>query len=129
MMALTLRSTCAAIAVIQWACGGAPRAPAPAPANAIVPAASATAPGASDHALSRSAVRATVAPGLGAFLQHVEVEDKPVWVGGKFHGFRIAVLRDDRFWSGVDLKAGDVVTSVNGMPIERPQQAQAVFDS
>jgi type II secretory pathway component PulC len=32
-------------------------------------------------------------------------------------------------WSGVDLRPGDVVTSVNGFPIEHPEQAQTVFDS
>ncbi len=29
----------------------------------------------------------------------------------------------------MDLKAGDVVTGVNGFPIERPEQAQTAFDS
>jgi type II secretory pathway component PulC len=52
-----------------------------------------------------------------------------VIVGGRFHGFRIGALRDAHFWSGVDLMPGDVVTSVNGFPIERPEQALAAFDS
>ena len=52
-----------------------------------------------------------------------------MFVGGKFHGFRIAALRDKPFWSGVDLAAGDVVTSVNGLPIEHPEQALTAFDS
>ena len=82
-----------------------------------------------DHALARSTVHAAVTDGLGVFLQRVEVDDQPVMVGGKFHGFRIAALRDPDFWAGVDLKAGDVVTSVNGFPIERPEQAQTAFDS
>jgi type II secretory pathway component PulC len=82
-----------------------------------------------DHALPRSAVHAVVTDGLGVFLQRVEVEDQPVMTGGKFHGFRIAALRDTDFWTGVDLKPGDVVTGVNGFPIERPEQAQTAFDS
>jgi type II secretory pathway component PulC len=82
-----------------------------------------------DHAVARSAVRAVVAQGLGVFLQRVDLDDQPVFVGGKFRGFRIAGLRDAKFWSGVDLKPGDVVTSFNGFPIERPEQAQTAFDS
>jgi type II secretion system protein C len=79
--------------------------------------------------LVRSAVRAVVAQGLGAFLQHVELDDQPVRSGGKFRGFRIASLKDPQFWSGVDLRPGDVVTRVNGLPIERPEQAQTAFES
>lgn len=79
--------------------------------------------------LSRAAVHAVVAQGLGAFLQRVELDDHPVFVGGKFHGFRIVALNDPAFWRGVDLRPGDVITSVNGFPIERPEQAVTVFDS
>ena len=84
---------------------------------------------AASHSLSRSAVHAVVAQGLGYFLQRVDLEDRPVFEGGRFHGFRIARLRDEKFWDGVDIKAGDVVTAVNGLPIERPEQAQTAFDS
>jgi type II secretory pathway component PulC len=79
--------------------------------------------------LPRSAVREVVAQGLGAFLQHVRLDDQPVRTGGKFRGFRIAALRGDRFWAGVDLKPGDVVTAVNGFPIEHPEQALTAFES
>ncbi|HLK40965.1 MAG TPA: serine protease [Polyangiaceae bacterium] len=112
-------------------CGGAaplPPAPPPPPAASARPPAPPDAR-AADHKLARSAVHAVVAQGLGAFLQHVDVDDHPVMSGGRFHGFRIAALRDAAFWAGVDLKPGDVVTSVNGLPIERPEQAQTAFDS
>jgi hypothetical protein len=89
---------------------------------------SAAAP-ATDHAVSRTAVEEVVSEGLGMFLRRLDVDDHPVFVAGKFHGFRIAGLRDAQFWSGVDLKPGDVVTSVNGFPIEHPEQAQTAFDS
>jgi type II secretory pathway component PulC len=82
-----------------------------------------------DPTLSRAAVHAIVAQGLGAFLQRIELDDRPVLVHGRFHGFRIAGLRDADFWRGIDLRPGDVVTSVNGFPIERPEQAVTVFDS
>jgi S1-C subfamily serine protease len=90
----------------------------------------AAAPGApSDRAVARSAVHAVLSQGLGMFLRRVDVDDQPVFVGGRFHGFRIAGLRDPQFWSGVDLQPGDVVTSVNGFPIERPEQALTAFES
>ncbi len=114
------------------ACASAVRAPpvvqAPAASPAPPPAASAPAAPA-DHAVARSAVHAVVSEGLGMFLRRIDLDDQPVFVGGKFHGFRIAGLHDPKFWSGVDLKPGDVVTSVNGFPIERPEQAQTAFES
>ena len=112
-------------------CSGAEAAPIPAaaPPTARVAPPAVAAPSTDDHKLPRSAVHVAVSMGLGAFLQHVVVDDQPVRVAGKFHGFRIAALSDGSFWSGVDLKPGDVVTSVNGMPIERPEQAQTAFES
>lgn len=105
-----------------------------APSTGGVPRAAASAklqtpPPLPDHTLARSAVRAVVDQGLGYFLQRVELDDHPVMSGGKFHGFRIASLHDPAFWAGVDLKPGDVVTAVNGFPIERPEQAQTAFES
>jgi S1-C subfamily serine protease len=122
------------VAIALSACGGAtPRAAVvhapltPSPAAARPASAPPDAP--LDHALARSAVHAIVSQGLGYFLQRVDLDDQPVFAGHKFHGFRIARLRDAQFWDGVDLKAGDVVTGVNGFPIERPEQALTVFDS
>ncbi len=127
-------------ALVLCACAAAPPAPATAPAPAATTASDAVpSPVASaeaipaDHAVRRSAVHALVTEGLGAFLQRVDVDDQPVFLSGKFHGFRIAGLRDGKawsgFWSGVDLKPGDVVISVNGFPIEHPEQAQTAFEA
>jgi type II secretory pathway component PulC len=63
----------------------------------------------------------------GEFFQSVDLDDHAVFADGKFHGFRLLALRDGLERSG--LRAGDVVTSVNKMPIERPEQAIAVFRS
>jgi type II secretory pathway component PulC len=116
------------LALVLCSCAGAPRAATAVPApTSPPPAPPPIAP--SDHAVARSAVHAVIAEGLGMFLQRVDLDDQPVLVGGKFHGFRIARLRDAKFWSGVDVKPGDVVTSLNGLPIERPEQAQTAFDS
>jgi S1-C subfamily serine protease len=114
-----------------------PVASAPAPispaGSVVVTTAPAAAPAAPDHAVARAAIHAVLSDGLGAFLERVDVDDQPVFVAGKFHGFRIAALRDGAawsgFWKGVDLKPGDVVTSINGFPIERPEQAQTAFES
>jgi type II secretory pathway component PulC len=125
----TLVRTFAALALGVPACGVSK----PAPSTPVVAASARPvarpAPVAPVHQLARSRIRAAVGQGLGAFLQHVELDDNPVQVGGKFHGFRIAALHDASFWNGVDLKAGDVVTLVNGFPIERPEQAQRAFES
>jgi S1-C subfamily serine protease len=119
-----------ALALSLCACGSASPAPAfPPAASSATVSPSPVVAGPKDHTLTRSAVHAVVGQGLGAFLQRVELDDKPVRVGGQFHGFRIAALHDATFWSAVDLKPGDVVTRVNGFPIERPEQAQTAFES
>jgi type II secretory pathway component PulC len=117
-----------ALALALGACGGAPP-PASATAGARTPPPPAALPPLDDHHLARSVVRDVVSQGLGSFLQYVDVADQPVLAAGKFHGFRIAALRDSPFWQGVDLKPGDVVTGVNGFPIEHPEQAQTAFES
>jgi S1-C subfamily serine protease len=115
-------------AVALGACGGA------APSSGAMRAAARPAPqvgppSLASHTLPRSVVHDVVSQGLGLFLQRIEVADQPVLAAGKFHGFRVAALHGTPFWQGVDLKPGDVVTSVNGFPIEHPEQAQTAFDS
>ena len=109
-------------------CGHAqPPAPAAPVASAVEPAPlrAATTPA---DAIRRSAIRETLAAGPGAFLQKVSVDDQPVFAAGKFHGFRIAALQVDSF-AGVDLKPGDVVTRVEGMSIEHPEEAIEAFNA
>ncbi len=125
-----MRSLALACALALAACGGSPTTtsgPVPATAaKASPPVEASPAPG---NTLARSAVHAAVADGLPLILQRVELDDHPVMAGGKFHGFRIVALRDPAFWAGVDLKPGDVVTSVNGFPIEHPEEAQTALES
>ena len=129
-----IRSTALVLTVALVACGGssspAKGAATPAPADSAATAGTGGA-GASANGvgLKRSAVRAVVAGGLGAFLQHVELDDQPATKDGRFHGFRLARLRDPGFWRGVDLRPGDVIVRVNGMPIEHPEEALDVFRS
>jgi len=77
--------------------------------------------------LRRSEVRRVMSDGLGMFLQRVTFDvEHPVFRDHHFVGFRISELNGDG-WSGIELKPGDVVTAVNGFPIERPEQAEQAF--
>lgn len=78
-------------------------------------------------ALWRRDVDEVLEGGLGKFLQRAALD--PEIREGAFVGFRIAELRPPAWWQGVDLAPGDVVTSVNGMPIEQPTEAHAAFES
>jgi len=74
--------------------------------------------------LRRSQVKAGIARGLGYFLQNVTVDDYPVMRNNKFHGFKVKAISTEL---GVDIQPGDVVTRVNGMPIEHPEEADAAM--
>jgi S1-C subfamily serine protease len=78
-------------------------------------------------AVWRKDVDVVLNEGLGRFLQKVALE--PEVQQGAFIGFRIVELRPPSWWQGVDIKPGDVVTLVNGMPIEQPTEAHAAFES
>jgi S1-C subfamily serine protease len=117
------------------ACGGSNPPPAstpPAPAASAAASSSASVaapdPPARPGHLSRSQVVATLSRGFGAFLARGQLE--PSLINGRFRGWRIVKLAPgDPMWRGVDLGPGDVVTQVNGMPLERPEQALAAFQS
>lgn len=64
--------------------------------------------------------------GLGRYLQNVEME--PEFKKGSFVGYRIVTLfPGDLTYASLDLRPGDTVTSVNGKPISRPEQASALW--
>jgi len=114
------------VALVTAACGGeppppaqsAPKAPpAPAPSKAALP----------EGTLRRADVDAVLDAGFARFLQTLEVE--PALDAGRFRGWTIVELRPVPLWRSVDLKSGDVVTSVNGLPIERDTEAFDAFES
>ncbi len=76
--------------------------------------------------VSRAKVKAAIASGVGALLQHVALEDWPVMHEGKFHGFKIRAIDPVL---GVDLRKGDVVTRINGIVPEQPEDADAALRS
>jgi len=110
------------------ACGGsapppaAPR-PAPSPVAKAVPAA----PRGASTTIRRADLASVVDAGFGYFLERVQVE--PSLDAGRFRGWAIVELSPPAFWETVDLKPGDVVTSVNGLPIEREMDAWSAFES
>ena len=78
--------------------------------------------------IERTDVVATVDAGLGRFLQKFEMEPS-LTERGEFSGFRIVRVLDDRTFQGLGIGPGDVVTSINQRPIERPTEAYEVFVS
>jgi type II secretory pathway component PulC len=75
--------------------------------------------------LYRDEVVRWVDRGFGHFLQMVEVE--PRIFDGKFTGWTIVGLYPRNFWQDIDLREGDVVTRINGLPIERETEAFSAF--
>jgi S1-C subfamily serine protease len=78
--------------------------------------------------LERQDVVETVDAGLGAFLQDFSTEPS-LTPEGEFVGFKIVRIHDRKKYEGLGIGPGDVVTSINGRPIERPTQAYAAFVS
>lgn len=77
--------------------------------------------------LARADVERVVDAGLGRFLSHVALE--PRLSAGKFTGWSIVALQPPELWQGIDLQAGDIVTRVNGLPIEREVEAFDAFQA
>ena len=74
----------------------------------------------------RSALSHTLDAGMGSWLRGVDVEPKVE--RGHFQGWLLrALFAGDPCWSDVGLQAGDVVNRVNHHPIEKPEQAHAVW--
>lgn len=84
------------------------------------------APPRSEGTIVRAELDAVLARGIGRFLQRVETE--PHLDGGRFVGHRVVALRTDLF-TGVDLAPGDTLVRINGLPIERPEHAMAVWEA
>ena len=84
-------------------------------------------PRVSTGTISREELLSVLDDGLGRFLQGVETE--PAFHKGTFVGFRIVSLfPGEPAFASLDLRPGDTVTRINGKPIERPEQAAAVWE-
>jgi type II secretory pathway component PulC len=102
-----------------------PLTPAVAPAPPAPPACTAfSRPG----VLRRSALNRALNESLGRWLSGVEV--KAAVEKGRFRGWVIRSLYpSDVCYRQVDLRPGDLVMRVNGKSIEKPEQANEVFQS
>lgn len=105
-------------------CGGA-RASSSAPEPAVA-AEAPPSPLIREGTIPRAELDAVLELGVGRFLQRVTTT--PHVEGGSFVGHRLVELNDPIF-AGVDLQPGDTLLRVNGMPLERPEQAVAVWNA
>ena len=110
------------------ATAAAPPAPSrPADAARPVPAAP-PGKGARTGTIARARLVAVLDAGPGMFLRQLEVS--PRLAGNRFVGWQLVQLLDR---SGplhdVDVAPGDVLLAVNGKPVARPEQLQALWDS
>jgi type II secretory pathway component PulC len=80
----------------------------------------------SEGTIARAELDAVLDLGLGRFLQRVSTE--PHLEEGHFVGHRLTALRTELF-AGVDLRPGDTLLRINGMPIERPEEALAAWEA
>jgi hypothetical protein len=113
------------LAIGAGGCGGAtpaPEAPKSSAPRAATPLPASLEPG----KLARSAVdNVVLRNGPPWILQRVPIEE--VVNDGKFVGWRVMAMPSE--WSHVDLKPGDVVTKVNGMSLERPEDLWMAWTS
>ena len=80
----------------------------------------------------RHEVDAVVDAGLGRFLKVLFARltvDHYLDEHEQFVGWEVVRLSDPEFWEGIDLRMGDIVTSVNGHALERDTQAYDAFVS
>lgn len=103
------------------------------------PAAAPPAPAAPSAAPAAQAEPQAVSRLKRAEVDQVLLQNGPPWVlrrilseevlgrDGKFTGWRLVGLPEE--WRGVDLKPGDIVTRINGLPLETPDQAWEAWKS
>ena len=123
---LPLRLVVALSALIAACSSGAPASTTPPPAE-TAEATEPPPPLRTAGEIARADLIPVLDAGLGRFLGGVGVE--PHLVEGGFAGWRLLRLfpEDTRF-RGIDIGPGDIVTSINGQAIERPEQAFAVWN-
>lgn len=104
----------------------APTRPADAPRSG--PATAAPGKGVRTGTIPRARLVAVLDAGPGTFLRQLEVA--PRMAGNRFVGWQLVQLLDRSGpLHGVDVVPGDVLLAVNGKPVARPEQLQALWDS
>jgi len=122
------------VLILSVSCGGSGEKGAGASSAADKPAPAPAGPkdaGAAPDALSwsgkvtRADLDLILKAGIPLFLRRVPIEaHKPK---GKYVGFRIVSIDGKPEVKGLQVRAGDVVTSVNGMSIERPEYLMRIW--
>jgi len=85
-------------------------------------------PGLRSGTIARDRLLAVLDAGPPSFLRQLEVA--PKMSGERFVGWELVQLVDRASpLAGVDVAPGDVLLSVNGQPISRPDQLQLLWDS
>ncbi|WP_437679942.1 serine protease [Sorangium sp. So ce131] len=113
---------CLSLSVLAGCGGQQTAAPAPAPVSRA-PSAAPTKQAAPAGQLARADVERVLLLGPPWILRRVPVEE--VIRAGAFIGWKILALPPD--WNELDLKPGDVVTQINGTPLERPDDLFAAY--
>jgi S1-C subfamily serine protease len=114
------------LGVVLAGCGGAVASSAPVETVASAEEEAPVAPPRREGTIARAELDAVLEQGLGRFLGRVTTEAH--LEGGRFVGHRLLELRSELF-AGVDLQAGDTLVEVNGMPVERPEQALRAWEA
>jgi S1-C subfamily serine protease len=78
------------------------------------------------HLVRAEVDRVLVTQGPPWVLRRV-VSEEVMRADGKFSGWRLVGLPEE--WRDIDLKPGDVVTRVNGLPLETPDEAWEAWKS
>lgn len=72
--------------------------------------------------VERAKVDAAVAGGVGRFIQGFDmIEELDEY--DRFVGWKIGKIHDRSRFEGLGIGTGDVITSINGLPLERPAHA------
>jgi hypothetical protein len=121
------RALLAAASLAIAACSAPPPPTVPAAAPARPAASAAEGPTAPPGHLLRGEVdRVLVTQGPPWVLRRV-ISEEVIRNDGKFGGWRLVGLPEE--WRGIDVKPGDVVTRVNGLPLENPDEAWEAWKS
>jgi hypothetical protein len=124
---LSLRRALASLALASATASCAKHAPPPAPPPEPAMAVAPKGPSVPRGHLARAEVdRVLVTQGVPWLLGQV-MSEPAFGSDGKFSGWRMVGLPED--WRDIDLLPGDIVMRVNGLPLEKPEQAFEAWKS
>lgn len=83
--------------------------------------------GARTGTIARDRLEAVLAQGLPLFLRQFEVAPKKR--GERFVGWQVVQIDPNSSLAEVDVAPGDVLLSINGKPLSRPEELMAVWDA